>query len=427
MSEFNPYREWLGIDLSGKPTYYQLIGVSPSEEDIEVIRKSALDRLRKLEQVDCVTPAHQQLKQQLTIRIKRAAKCLMNDESRVRYDRQLLSANQQLVHLDRASGQVGEIIGDDSGISQAGDVAIDADAKPAASISKRYKTRQTRNNTILLCLVMGLISIAGLGFLLLTQTDLGRTTLGLPNQSALIVRNNEDVAFDEDVEALPMNAEDFADDRSTRDQELAETITPVSESNLDRTAVTNSATSSPPAPKDLQELQNALIAAHNSLQNRDPAQAKQRLNDIRALPMRVADREKYDRLLVLADYVEQYWQALDDGLAKLQAGTEFVVAGTRMIVVENNADQLIVRSNGQNRNLPRNNLPLDVELAIADGWFKGNAASTKVFRGAMMAVTPGFEPDEVRELWRQASEEGVDIGDLEQVLDDDYHLIDSTP
>ena len=87
MSGFDPYREWLGLETQGKPTYYQLIGISPSEEDSEEIRRNALAQLNKLAQIK--DPSKQRLKRQLSQRIKRAAQCLLNDDQRIEYESQV--------------------------------------------------------------------------------------------------------------------------------------------------------------------------------------------------------------------------------------------------------------------------------------------------------------------------------------------------
>ena len=63
-----------------------------------------------------------------------------------------------------------------------------------------------------------------------------------------------------------------------------------------------------------------------------------------------------------------------------------------------------------------------MQVALADSWFDERAPSTKVFRGAMMAVTPEFGVEQAREMWRDARLGGAELNDLELVLDDDYDL-----
>ena len=40
--EFNPYREWLGLECGPlPPNYYQLLGIEPDEPDVRVIHAAA--------------------------------------------------------------------------------------------------------------------------------------------------------------------------------------------------------------------------------------------------------------------------------------------------------------------------------------------------------------------------------------------------
>lgn len=417
MSEFNPYREWLGIQSESKPTYYQLIGISPSEADSHEIRQQALSQLKKLAQIN--DPARQKLKQELTVRIKRAVKCLMDQEQRIRYDRKLLVAPQE------ATQQSAELVTptfeiSDKHPSELAAIAIDAVAAQPMSVSRRYKTIQKRTNTLLLCMALGIVSLAGLGFLIGTQTQSGRSMLGLSAQITAPTANNQP-DFDADAKPLPMESEDFADEpyeqldmETTNEQDKASTE-----------AEPQSIDEPTPSIEELRALGEALIRAHDALVDRDPQFAKQILADVKLLPQRSADRAKYDRLVMLADYVDSYWQATEDALDKLGGGSEIIASGKRMIVVEINQEQLVVRVDGRNTTLQSDNLPLALEISLADSWFDDTAASSKVFRGAMMAVTPEFGADEARELWRQARNAGADINDIEKVLDDNYDLAGS--
>ena len=57
-------------------------------------------------------------------------------------------------------------------------------------------------------------------------------------------------------------------------------------------------------------------------------------------------------------------------------------------------------------------------LAIADRWFDQRAATTHVFRGAFMLVSPTFSRDNARTAWQAAERSGAQLGDLPQILDD---------
>ena len=409
MSGFDPYREWLGLETQGTPTYYQLIGISPSEEDSEEIRRSALAQLNKLSQIK--DPSKQRLRQQLIQRIKKAARCLLNEHQRIEYDRKLLAMGQRQSQAGIVKPEV------EYATERPKNIGIVPNATPSPSVSRSYKTRQKRNNTLLLCLILGLLSCAGLLFLVVTQTDLSRF-LGWEHEARKA--NAANTSLEHGAETLPSEESDslISVRRSARPADA--------ESSPDVT-LTPQGSDAPlrqeqPTSEELQRLKVALVAARRALGQRDASLAKERLVAVGNIAMRQEDQAKFDRLTRLTDYVDGFWRATEDSLAKLQGGTEIVVDGKRMIVVENGRQELVVRMDGRNTTLQKDNLPLALEIALAERWFDEGAATTKVFRGAMMAVTPGFDPNQARELWRQAVSEGAQISDLEQVLDDNYDL-----
>ena len=114
----------------------------------------------------------------------------------------------------------------------------------------------------------------------------------------------------------------------------------------------------------------------------------------------------------------------EKGLAQLSAGDEFQVKSTRVIVVHKDDNIIVLRVNGKNVQYSVGNLPIGLAIAMADRWFDASAASTKIFKGAMMAVDPNFQIEDARRLWREAvSDGGVELHDLPRVLDDSYDLV----
>ena len=419
MNDFDPYREWLGITSNRKPTYYQLINVSPSEEDANIIRQSAVHTLEKLSRIE--DPSHQKLRNKLIKRVRRAAKCLMTDELRITYDRKLLAQNEE------DASQLGQAEEFDVGLLQSPTepnistatpgIKVTADAKPKSSVSKKYKSQQRRSVAILLSGVLAFIGLVGIGFLVVTQTDFGKSLLDAPASTA---KESTD-SFDDDAEPLPMDSEDFEETEIESDA-----IAQVNDSVATADTTDEPRDREPPTTEDIMQLQEALFAARAALENRETARAEQILKAAKTLNKRELDNEMFERLETLSYLVSEYWSALDDALESLESGKEIRLGEHRVMVVEVNDDELVVRSQGANRTLQRNNLPLDLEIALADRWFDQNAASSSVFRGAMMAVSSDYSKEEVRQLWRQAKQQGAEIDDLEKVLEDNYDLLNDT-
>jgi hypothetical protein len=90
---FNPYRQWLELETdSQQPDYYQLLGLSPSESDPEVIRAAA-DRAAA--KVRSFRPGkHAAVWARLLDELKEAKQCLTNPERKSAYDRKLRQARQ---------------------------------------------------------------------------------------------------------------------------------------------------------------------------------------------------------------------------------------------------------------------------------------------------------------------------------------------
>ena len=303
MSTFDPYREWLGIESNRKPTYYQLIGVSPTEEDVSVIRKSALRRLEVLSRIE--DPARQQMKQQLVQRVKRAAKCLMSDESRIDYDRKLLSRNEANDVVSLTQNATSEFEGDHEmagGAESQESLAVHTGVSSKPSVARKYKSKQRKSNALLLYGVLGLISLVGICFLVATQTPWGQSMFGWGNS---VSHDAPSTPFDEGAEPLPMDEPDqpaISEGTDTGDPSMTVESSPPQ--RLDD--------GEDPTPQEVRRLENALKSARAALENRDPAQAKRILDGVSTINQSPPHRAMYARLVSLTYFVGEYWKALDD-------------------------------------------------------------------------------------------------------------------
>jgi hypothetical protein len=106
-SEFNPYRQWLGIDLRGQtPNYYQLLGLPDFEANPEAIWAAAYQRraiLRAEQYGD-----HADLAKRLLEEIDVAEACLLNPGRKTDYDKALRSGEAPPLTKSPAAGQTAE-------------------------------------------------------------------------------------------------------------------------------------------------------------------------------------------------------------------------------------------------------------------------------------------------------------------------------
>jgi hypothetical protein len=87
---FDPYHKWLGIPRERQPpTFYQLLGISPQEDDREVIEEAAIRQTSYLRQYQ--TGPHAQECARLLGEVAQARLVLLNPSRRQAYDERLSS------------------------------------------------------------------------------------------------------------------------------------------------------------------------------------------------------------------------------------------------------------------------------------------------------------------------------------------------
>ena len=94
------------------------------------------------------------------------------------------------------------------------------------------------------------------------------------------------------------------------------------------------------------------------------------------------------RLEEITDYVKQFREALQAGLADLSSGTVFQVGAFTVALIEKGPDHISIRVAGQNRRYKLNVLPGNTGLALADFVLDKNSPSTRVIKGAYLLVHP---------------------------------------
>ncbi len=85
---FDPYRKWLGIPPGEQPPHhYRLLGISPFEDDPDVIESGADQRMGHLRTFQ--TGVHSALSQKLLNEVVAAKLCLLSQEKKAAYDAEL--------------------------------------------------------------------------------------------------------------------------------------------------------------------------------------------------------------------------------------------------------------------------------------------------------------------------------------------------
>jgi hypothetical protein len=406
VTQFNPYQQWLGIDRA-KPTYYHLLGVKPRETDTDFIRQQGEQLANRVRQLEVGN--REALRQELLARIQRAVRCLTNEQQRAEYDQKLRSVIQKKrgKRLADAQSDSSDLPNTDIAVPQ---ITLGAPGKGRRRVKRTRRQRQRR----MLVLISGLILVpCTIGAVYQFVTRGGWLQ---PIESPPRTRPSSNVARPE------TRNPDRSHDALSADHSVASTPTPQPELASSPPSLSPSLSPSLlPAvtAADLARLSSLLRQARDSLTQRRTSKAREYIEQARSLAKRPGDHAKLARLERLTDYVDQYWQASADGTDQLSGGHELTLNGTRWIVVEVTSSTLVLRANGRNTTYDRTDLPLEIAIAMADRFLDPSAASTRVFRGAMMAVTAKYSAADAARLWQQAADMGIDLADLPQVLDDD--------
>ena len=89
-NRFNPYSEWLQVHSSSpRPTYYELLNVSPNESNTTVIKAAAITQIKKLQALE--PGSRGDLRDRVEKEVRRSFQVLTDAKARGDYDQELLN------------------------------------------------------------------------------------------------------------------------------------------------------------------------------------------------------------------------------------------------------------------------------------------------------------------------------------------------
>jgi hypothetical protein len=172
------------------------------------------------------------------------------------------------------------------------------------------------------------------------------------------------------------------------------------------------------------KLGKALTTAKAALGEQNFDEADKQLAIAEPLAKLPEHQAKYERLKEVADYVKQFRGAVAAAVAELEAGSVFKVGtSTQVAVVETFPDKIIVRTAGQNRAYPFQDLPPGLAAALADMKLDPAEPVNRVIKAAYLAVK---QPDDEEvqskaKTWlEEAKLGGIDATSVEMFLTDKY-------
>ncbi len=131
---------------------------------------------------------------------------------------------------------------------------------------------------------------------------------------------------------------------------------------------------------------------------RDIAASKKRLKAAADNAQTDAEKSEIERLDMIQDHLEQFWDGIRNAVAAMQPAEEIVLSEVdRVAVIESSRTELAVQTYGRPRRYPIEALPVDLLSAIAKQSFK-LTPGTKLVIGSFLAVDAHGNLAEARKL-----------------------------
>jgi hypothetical protein len=426
---FNPYHQWLGLgDRTSNPAPHQLLGLSRGETNVATIQRAA-EQARGRVLAHSPGPHVAQWTRLLT-EIEAAKNSLLAG-ARARVPMQAPSAAVPMPsggqHRPAPRPKAPE-----AGIPVAAPVAASVPGSTAAPFSASRRTKhpvkarraKRSSNLVPLSWMFG-------GLMLLAAVVLPLTVALKTRDTARNRSTRVQVAAPPTHTPLPgpsPTAETSPKQRrpvrtETSSGRMSPTVQP-GEEPPDVAEPKEQEELVPIEPTQIQPLSHALADARQALERDRFEEALTRLSAVQNLPMSDEDLHRYQRLQLLVQYARHFHDELSNSLQDLQGGDEIPVGTSNVVgVVEADANRITVRIAGANRTYQREALPTGLAIAIVDLRLDDSDPISLVLKAAHLASRQDARDDQLqkaRDWFRQAKQQGADIGDLEKVLDDTY-------
>ncbi|NLF72512.1 MAG: hypothetical protein GX575_26040 [Candidatus Anammoximicrobium sp.] len=160
------------------------------------------------------------------------------------------------------------------------------------------------------------------------------------------------------------------------------------------------------------EADGLLDEIRSAMAERDLNVAKAKLQEAARVSGGAAFDVQRQRLQSLYEYLEGFWESVDEGARSLQAVEELMIGDVRVAVVEYTPGLLVLRVKGENRRYTVKSLPAKVALTLAERVLKPDAPENKVFFGAFLAMDGKGDREAARKLWSEAQQAKVDVSAL---------------
>ncbi len=154
--DFDPYSKWLGVrDARRPPDHYALLGLEPQESDPDVIARAADQRMAHVRSF--ATGPRQALSQRILNELAAARVCLLEPQSKRRYDARLHEMVAPPVTSPATSHLAARSVDESPAV-------VDSEVE---SVSHAFRQRRRRSNRLLTVWLVMLVLVLGIGAVML--------------------------------------------------------------------------------------------------------------------------------------------------------------------------------------------------------------------------------------------------------------------
>jgi hypothetical protein len=448
--DFDPYLKWLGIrDPDRPPNHYRLLGLELFEADADVIATAADRQMAHIRRFQ--HGSHVDLTQQLLNQLAAAKVCLLRSDSKAAYDDEL----RQSLELAKVSAQSNRPLQGSSitrsrhrarlvGVSIAG-----LTLSLAVTLLLVWRGRQRSIA----------FDPADSAHTAMEPREHDRAASeAAPNLSA---RRPPDAtppsasARDDDDSSIELPAPDIAAQPGTSPPPGADDTIPESSEDdsdeIDALAPLRAPTATPqlrragehgrvapdprtftpargPDPQPVQELEvmasesdpeeialtgldapgggaspGTFARLRMALQSRDLEEAATLIEQLEQESNSYTQREATDRMRLVLYQLEQFWNAVQKGLALLQPGVELTVAGQPVKVVDVKPERVVFQIGDEQKSMATDRPSIDSGLAmtLATLHYMRVGALPQPAMAAFLAVDHAGNPNLAAKIWRE--------------------------
>jgi len=160
---------------------------------------------------------------------------------------------------------------------------------------------------------------------------------------------------------------------------------------------------------------NACQGVRDAIAARDIALAKRKLQEASQNLTTVESQNRYTRLTLIVDYIDQFWSLLRQGMENLDAPTEMLIGSTQGMVVDASRDRIVLRGAGKRYEYHWTQIGRNIAIAICERSFE-NSPESKATVGIFLLFDAKGDKTSGMKLLREAIKGRVP--DLDMVIDE---------